>query len=261
MGTDLDLVNSARVSYNKESTMNLDSSWEFLKDIDSRYLNWDAVFRDYGSLTKRDIGISNSLSANGHTSPSEQIEFRFRIECPISVAREIFRTRIAEYNEISARYTKMPNEFYLPLPEHVRRQTGKAMSYTFESVDSEKAERFIEELDNMYKIMYTFYERWTEEEGLAKELVRNVLPVGMMTKFIMKLNLHSLFNFLDLRSSDLNSDSGVTNASQALLEIRMVADEMEKLATPIAPIAFAGWRKRKAQWNEFLEWKKSQVNV
>lgn len=265
MGNDMSIVNAARVSYNKEDDVAIE--WDvFYHDTNANekvipYLDKDKVFKEYGLITPRDLGLIDSLIKNKHTSPLEQVEFKFRVNCPISVAREIFRTRIAEYNELSARYTKMPDSFYLPEPEHVRRQTGKAMAYRFKPVAPELAIEFIEALDKMYKECYTFYEHWTEEKKIAKELVRNVLPVGMMTQFIWKLNLHSLFHFLDLRSSDPNSPAGVENESQAMLEIRMVADQMEELVKHIVPAAFISWKSSKEDvylWKkhseEFKQW-------
>src|SRR5579871_2778663 len=86
-GSDLDIVNAARVSYGKVST----------------------------EVTERDKKLISFLMEHHHTSPFEHNQLSFRIKCPIFVARQWMRHRMNSYNEISYRYVKAPLEFYMPL--------------------------------------------------------------------------------------------------------------------------------------------------
>ena len=67
--------------------------------------------------------------------------------------------------------------------------------------------------------------------GAYPRVARTVLPLGVLTEFVWSVNLRSLFNFLSLRS-----------APSALLEIRLAAEEVERLAEPVCPVAFVAWR-------------------
>ena len=85
-GSDLDVVNAARVSYGKTAT----------------------------TLSEGDKKLINFLIEHNHTSPFEHNQLSFRIKCPIYVARQWMRHRMNSYNEISYRYVKAPLEFYIP---------------------------------------------------------------------------------------------------------------------------------------------------
>src|SRR5579859_4076672 len=85
-GSDLDVVNTARVSYGKVST----------------------------ELTERDRNLIKFLMEHGHTSPFEHNQLSFRIKAPLYVTKQWMRHRMNSYNEISLRYVKAPVEFYIP---------------------------------------------------------------------------------------------------------------------------------------------------
>src|SRR5574344_2389975 len=81
----------------------------------------------YGSGTKtyrQDKGLIGYLLRNDHTSPFEQVNFTFHIKMPIFVARQWIRHRTARVNEISGRYSVMKDEFWVPAPEAVARQSA-----------------------------------------------------------------------------------------------------------------------------------------
>ena len=82
----------------------------------------------YGEGTKtvrEDKALIDYLLRNRHTSPFEQVVFTFHVKLPIFVARQWLRHRTARLNELSGRYSVMRDEFYLPHPNAVRRQSGK----------------------------------------------------------------------------------------------------------------------------------------
>jgi thymidylate synthase ThyX len=121
------------------------------------------------------------------------------------------------FNERSARYSQMPDEFYVPATEDVRTQVGKPGSYTFEAVDDEVAEHARETLEHAYQEAYEAYQRLLAD-GVAKEVARSVLPVGLYTEFYWTVNARSLMNFVSLRNSET-----------AQLEIRRYAEAVEEL--------------------------------
>ena len=111
----------------------------------------------------------------------------------------------------------MPDEFYVPSAEDVRTQVGKPGSYRFEPVDDELAETVRETLAHAYHEAYEAY-RQLLAEGVAKEVARSVLPVGLYTEFYWTINARSLMNFVSLRNSET-----------AQLEIRRYAEAVEEL--------------------------------
>ena len=203
MADDLSVVNSARVSFAKRSE----------------------------TLDQSAIGLINFLMRERHGTPFEHNSFRFHIKCPIFVAREWFRHRIGSFNEFSARYSEVQNEFFSPLLEDVRKQTGKPGSYTFEkmnSSDAEKAKEIIERNNT------SAYESYLEllEMGVAKELARSVLPVSMYTQFYWTVNARALMNFLSLRT-----------AESAQVDIRKYAKDVERIFESQMPITHEAWIK------------------
>ena len=98
MGNDLSIVRAARVSY--------DADWR--------------TGEDEGS----DARLIHYLWKNQHTSPFEAVEFQFEVKAPIFVLRQWHRHRTWSYNELSARYGELSEEFYLPKPDTVGEQSA-----------------------------------------------------------------------------------------------------------------------------------------
>lgn len=202
MGSDLSIVNAARVSFAKRST----------------------------EMGEREHGLIGFLMRNRHGTPFEMVQFQFRLRVPIGVAREWQRHRIGSFNEESTRYVEMRPDFYVPDADAWRTQVGNPGAYSFEPILPDQALFADLEMNLAYERAYQSYRRLLEI-GVARELARNVLPLGLLTEFIWSVNLRSLFNFLSLRT-----------APNALLEIRLAAEQVEALAEPICPVAFAAWR-------------------
>ena len=80
------------------------------------------------------------------------------------------------FNEESARYHKLADDFYVPEVEAVRTQVGKPGSYSFEPVEEDLALETRDTLQRIYKDLYAEYNALIEK-GVAKELARAVLPV------------------------------------------------------------------------------------
>ncbi len=106
----------------------------------------------------------------------------------------------------------------------MRSQVGKPGSYSFEPVDEALAIETRNTLEKTYKEVYATYQELIEK-GVAKEVARAVLPVGIFTQFYWTINARALMNFLSLR-----------NAQTAQYEIRTYAEAVERLFAQEMPI-------------------------
>lgn len=189
----------------------------------------------YGAGTKKvneDRGLIRYLLRHRHTTPFEMVEFKFHMAMPIFVARQWIRHRTANVNEYSARYSIVPDRFYRPTPENIRKQSTTNRQGGDESIDVNTAEEFLTLLEDS-EALYSRYLELTER-GVARELARAALPVSVYTEWYWKCDLHNLLHFLSLRMDP-----------HAQLEIRDYATAMYELIQPIVPItceAFEDYR-------------------
>ncbi|RPI01347.1 MAG: FAD-dependent thymidylate synthase [Calditrichaeota bacterium] len=146
---------------------------------------------------ERDKKLVFFLLANGHETPFEHAIFKFHIKCPIFVARQWFRHRIASYNEISGRYTEMKEEFYLP--KNLR--TQKARNYQYEDVIEPLNHELLDKIATGYEAAFKLYQELLAS-GVAKEHARIILPLSLYTQFYWTINSRSLMNFLHLRMEE-----------------------------------------------------------
>ncbi len=184
-------------------------------------------------MGEAEAGLINYLMKHRHGSPLEGVVFTFNVKCPIFVAREWFRHRIASYNEYSGRYSKMHSDFYIPELKQMRSQKGKPGAYTFEELPVHLAQNAQTLLELNQNESWDHYEALLES-GVAKEVARMVLPVNIYTQFTCVINLRSLLNFISLRSDEA-----------AMWEIRQYSQNIEQLIQPIVPIAFEAFLKNK----------------
>ena len=211
MGSDLSVVRAARVSY--------DAAWR--------------AGEDQGS----DAKLIRYLWKNHHTTPFEAVSFTFEVKDPIFVFRQWHRHRTWSYNELSARYRELPEEFYLP----DYRQIG------IRSLSSEQArvipDGFNEENEVGKRLYVVEYAKQTMQYAFArykkllacgwpKELARSVLPVATYCHMFASVDLLNLLKFLTLRCH-----------SHAQYEIRVYAETMRELIRPIVPVCLAAWEE------------------
>ena len=193
MGDDLSVVRAARVSY-------------------------DAKPRNDGSDEK----LLRYLYKNRHTSPFEAVEFQFEVKCPMFIARQWMRHRTWSFSEVSARYTSLPEEFYVPMPELIGIQ-NKNNKQQRDIIPIDGAEFYSEAIRVSNE--YSFYEyRKMIDDGVPRELARSVLPMGTYTHFFAKTDLHNLMHFLRLRMH-----------SHSQIEIQAYANSIFDLIEPIVP--------------------------
>ena len=181
----------------------------------------------YGQGTKQvneDRGLIRYLARHRHTTPFEMVEFKFHHRMPIFVARQWIRHRTANVNEYSARYSVVPDRFYHPPLESVRKQSKTNRQGGEEPMDEATAGEFLAYLEKA-EALYADYQKLIDK-GVSRELARIGLPVSAYTEWYWKIDLHNLFHFLSLRMD--------THAQQ---EIRDYATAMFALVQPIVPIA------------------------
>jgi thymidylate synthase (FAD) len=204
MADDYSVVNSARVS--------------FARNTDEQ-----------AEMSNAEVGLINFLMRERHGTPFEHNAFRFHVKCPVFVAREWFRHRIGSFNEFSARYSEVPNEMFVPELAEVREQTGKPGAYKFKQADMSTALRTTEIIAESNSNAYEAYAEMLAL-GVAKELARTVLPMGMFTQFYWTVNARALMNFLSLRTDE-----------NAQLDIRKYANAVETLFSKEMPITYESW--------------------
>jgi thymidylate synthase (FAD) len=189
-GSDLDIVNAARVSYGKESEQ----------------------------FSIRDEKLIHYLLSHGHTSPFEHTHLVFQIKLPVFIARQWMRHRIGvSYNEVSGRYTQIPLEFYIPKKWRVPDQKNHQGSIE-KNVNNEG------ELFAAYKNALNLCGQTSQQllqGGVAKELARGVLPFCTYTQFIFTCNLVSLFHFIKLRY-DYHAQLEIQCYAKGMLELAQI---------------------------------------
>jgi thymidylate synthase (FAD) len=164
-GSDVDIVNAARVSYGK-------------------YVN---------EITERDHKLIQFLMNHGHTSPFEHNQLSFRVKTPLYVSKQWMRHRMNSYNEISYRYVQAKVEFYIPVKWRFQDKANKqASTGAFEDEQSR------ENYKKVIELAFATYEQMLAA-GICREQARGVLPTCTYTQFIFTCNLHSLMHFLKLR--------------------------------------------------------------
>ncbi|ATE85306.1 ThyX-like thymidylate synthase [Streptomyces phage Jash] len=187
----------------------------------------------------RDEGLINFLMRDRHGSPFEHNSFTFYIEAPIFVAREFFRHRAGwSYNEESGRYKNLEPVFYVPAPDRPLVQVGKAGAYTFEDGSTYQKGLVPYVLEGVYAEIYGEYQSLLDA-GIAREVARSILPVGIFTSFYATCNARSLMHFLSLRTTDDES----TYPSFPQREIEQVAERMEDYFQHAMPITWQCFQK------------------
>lgn len=178
------------------------------------------------------------LMKNRHGSPFEKGVFEFRIECPIFVAREFMRHRIASYNEESARYKQMDAVFWQAAPARSLVQEGKPGHYVMKPGTLEQYDYMARCLRETSTIAYRRYEEMLAM-GICREVARAALPVNIYTSFYVTINARSLMNFLSLRVDDPDA----TFPSKPQYEIEQVALRMEEFFRQKMPITYYAFKE------------------
>lgn len=208
LGSDLTVVNSARVSFGKRVE----------------------------SLSKQDEGLIRYLAEHKHWSPFRHVQIQFHCKVPEFVARQWYKHVVGiaycdqssvdhAWNEISLRYIDASNiDFYTP--DGFRRQSSdNKQASTDESVEDPKGELRDQYVAHSRQAL-ALYQRLTES-GVAREQARGVLPLNIYTEFYWTASLQAIVNFIHLRQHP-----------SAQFEIRQYADAIDAFTAKIVPISY-----------------------
>lgn len=228
MGSDLSVVNAARVSFSKAS------DWEYDRDEGSK------------KLSDRDTKLIRYLAVHNHKSPFNHAFASFRVKAPIFVARQLVKHEYLPWNEVSRRYVDEDVEFYRP-DVWRKRASDKKQGSSDEIVPIDKLHsgdlrhvkdtldrwdvEYHEDIYTEHSVKDQFEDTMRDvmrlyddllEAGVAPEQARMVLPQSMMTEWIWS---GSLFAFAKMCKLRLSPDTQKECRDVAVL----VAQSMERL--------------------------------
>ncbi len=201
MGSDLTVVNSARVSFGVEKA----------------------------ELDDRDRKLIRYLIKHRHTSTLEHNLITFRFTVPLFVRSQHHRHRTWSYNEISRRYTDIDLKLYEPKEFRTQHQSNRQASNFDELIDPTIDEGRMDErsaswaVRDHHKKSLKLYSKLVEA-GVCREQARGVLPQNLYTEYYGTTNLNNLLKFVSLRSHE-----------GAQWEIQQVANACLKIARELFP--------------------------
>jgi thymidylate synthase (FAD) len=191
-------------------------------------------------LTKdpeRSKGLINYLMRDRHGSPFEHNSMTFFVSAPIFVFREFMRHRVGwSYNEESGRYRELQPVFYVPGPSRKLVQQGRPGRYVFVEGTPEQHEFVGQSMEESYRRAYRTYQEMLAQ-GVAREVARAVLPVGLFSSMYATCNARSLMHFLGLRTQ--HELAKVPSFPQR--EIEMVGEKMEAEWARLMPLTYAAF--------------------
>lgn len=198
--------------------------------VQAARVSYSQGLKDYESDKK----LINYLYKNKHTSPFEMVKFKFHVKAPIFIARQWFRHRMSNYNEISGRYTELKEELYKPINIPVQSSINKQLSdTTIDLNDDINVKKIFDEYMDGTKNQYKIYKNLMEH-NVSRENARIGLPLNMFTEFYWSIDLHNLLNFLNLR-----------NSSYAQYEIKVYAKAIEDIIKPLCPLTMSARENNK----------------
>lgn len=186
-----------------------------------------------------DMKLLSYLYSNHHDTPFEMAGLLIEVQAPIFVFREWHRHRTQSYNELSARYTPLPDVNYVPTLERLMINAGGTNKQAGTVKGSAKlteaaALAFQIGLRTQYDTSEAFYQ-WALSVGVPKELARCGLPVGRYSRMMASANLRNWLGFLTLRNS--------TFAQWEIREYAKVVAELVAAAFPRTHELFVSGRK------------------
>ena len=201
MGSDLSVVNAARVSFDKRS------DWE---DV----IGGDEIVK---ILQDKDEKLIKYLAKHNHWSPFGHTTLQFLIKAPVFVARQLVKHQVGlVWNEVSRRYVDSKPELYIPFIWRGAPEDKKQGS-------SQKEIEF--DITTLVKESKDTYEKMIEE-GIAPEMARMVLPQNMMTEWYWTGSLMAFARVCNLRNKEDSQE-----------ETRMITQQMAKHLKDHFPIS------------------------
>jgi thymidylate synthase (FAD) len=210
MGSDLSVVNAARVSFNKES------EWEYT-DTNGLYLK---------DLSDKDTKLIKYLAKHKHFSPFNHTFITTRVKAPIFVARQLVKHKFLPWNEVSRRYVDDEPEFYIPDTFRGKPENSKQGSSGVVTTGSLWCfQNGLEDLQAHSEDSLRLYEHLLNE-GVCPEQARMVLPQNMMTEWIWSGTLGAFADMLKLRLDPHTQQ-----------ESREIAEQIRDLLEPLFPVS------------------------
>jgi thymidylate synthase (FAD) len=204
MGSDLSVVNAARVSFGKGS------EWESIETIGGK----EKV------LLKNDQKLIGYLAKHGHMSPFGHAFASFHVKAPVFVARQLVKHKFLRWNEISRRYVNDAPEFYRPvLREAVTNKKQGAGS----TIDNSTLDGVIQQSGIEAAKQYTYLLKM----GVCEEQARMVLPLNHMTEWYWSGSLDAFADMCRLR---------VATDTQG--ETRDVAKQIDEAMDELFPVSW-----------------------
>lgn len=213
MGSDSRIVEAARISYKSPSKG---------AEQDQRLLEY--------------------LWKNKHTSPFEMCKLTLNIKMPIFIMRQYVRHRMQNLNEVSARYTELPNEFYIPtewrLQDTKNKQGSIVTEGTWNPIVTDGYSMYPDQTaeqacTNLCEHAYKTYQAMLAA-GISREMARMVLPVNIYTEIYACWDLKNLLHFITLR------DDGHAQA-----EIQEYGKAIKQICQELFPGTIAAYEKYK----------------
>lgn len=220
MGSDLSVVNAARVSMAKQS------SWEMQYDGEDHSQSAGQFFPLFRQrLSDADARLIGYLAKHKHWTPFSHPQLQFRIKAPIFVARQWFKHMVGfTRNETSRRYVDDAPEFYLPEVVRARPdgsiKQGSGDTHTESDVWREVMEHATGTMLASYQLMIA--------DGVAPEQARMILPQNMMTEWIETASLAAVCRACALRLDP-----------HAQVETREVAERIAEIVAPMFPVSWS----------------------
>ncbi len=216
LGSDLTIVNAARVSFGNEKS----------------------------ELDSKDRRLINYLVKHRHTSTLEHNIITFKFVVPLFVRSQHHRHRTWSYNEISRRYTDKDLKFYEPTQFRTQHKLNRQASNEDELINPvisrSHPESSIPHRLDAYRVIKKHHRDSLDlfddllAAGVCREQARGVLPQNLYTEYYGTCNLNNLVKFIDLRLHE-----------GAQWEIQQVAKATLKIATELFPVAVKAYRKNR----------------
>lgn len=209
MGDDLTVVNSARVSFGKQSKL------ECIDMVKGKFI-----------LSAKDKKLIQYLAKHNHKSPFNHAFATFHVKAPVFVARQLVKHEYMPWNEISRRYVDSEPEFYTPDTWRGRsadKKQGSKGEVKLDAVSQHSLDLDLINLVDQYKSLL--------KTGVAPEQARMVLPQSMMTEWYWS---GSLFAFAKMCGLRLKDDSQY--------ETRLVAEQVEDVMMKLFPASWEALR-------------------
>ena len=207
MGSDLSVVNAARVSFGKKS------EYETLTKC---YDTGEVINKE---LASRDVKLIKYLAKHKHLSPFGHAFASFHVKAPVFVARQLVKHKFLRWNEVSRRYVDNEPEFYTP---DVWR--GKADNVKQGSEGAVYPDPELEAFNN-HTALRTYKDML--EAGVAPEMARMVLPQSTMTEWYWSGSLDAFADMCNLRCK-----------SDTQVETRVVAKQIDHKMIELFPVAW-----------------------